>query len=88
MLLWDWEPALGLSEEEQIDEIQVSSINVTTRIKAPIMDQSLVLPKTMKIKENTKKIISTTQTQPKFNPKKIKETNTVVNKSMKTLTKK
>ena len=60
MVLWDWAPTLGLSEEEKTEEIQVSLVNVTTRIKGPMVDQSLVLPKTKKIKGTMKKIISTT----------------------------
>ena len=62
MVLWDWVPTLGLNEEERTEEIQVSSVNVTTRSKGHVVDQSLVLPKTKKIKETSKKIISTTQT--------------------------
>ena len=38
MVLWDWAPTLELSEEEQREEIQVSSVNATTRSKASMMD--------------------------------------------------
>ena len=85
MVLWDWAPTLGLSEDEPTEEIQVSSVNVTTRSKGSIVDESLVLPKIKKIKENMKKILSTTQTTPKPNPINIKETIPVVNKPMKTV---
>ena len=85
MVLWDWEPTLGSSKEEKTEEMQVSSINVTTRSKGLVMDQILVLPKTKKIKETMKKIISTTQMQHKFNPENIKETNPIINKCVKTL---
>ena len=85
MVLWDWAPTLGFSEEAQTEEIQVSSVNVTTRSKGPIVDGSLVLPKTNKIKETMKKIIITTQMQPKSNSVNIKETNPVVNKPLNTL---
>ena len=49
MVLWDWEPTLGLSEDEPTKEIQVSSVNVTTRSKGSIVDESLVLPKIKKM---------------------------------------
>ena len=62
MVLWDWAPTLGLSEDEHTEEIQLSSVNVTTRSKGPVGYQILVLPKERKIKETFKKIISTTQT--------------------------
>ena len=58
-------------------------MNVTTRSIGPVVDQSLVLPKTNKIKETMKKIISTTQMQQKVNPKNMKETSPVINKSVK-----
>ena len=60
MVLWDWAPNLGLSEDEPTKKIQVSSINVTTRSKVPVVDESLLLPKIKNMKENMKKIISTT----------------------------
>ena len=85
MVLWDWAPTLGLSEEEQTNEIQVSSVNVTTRSKGLVMDQSLVFPKTKKIKQTMKKIISTTQMQHKDNPKNRKESSLVINKLVKTM---
>ena len=72
MVLCDWAPTMGLSEDEQNEEVQVSSINVTTRSKGPLAYQSLVLPKTKKIKETLKKIISTTQTQHKVNLESMK----------------
>ena len=50
MVLWDWAPTLGMDEEEPTKEVQISSINVTTRSKGPIVDESKVLPKTQKIK--------------------------------------
>ena len=62
MVLWDWAPTLGLSEDEPTEEIQVLSVNVTTRSKEPVVDESLILPKIKKLKENMKKILSTTQT--------------------------
>ena len=40
MVLWDWEPTLDLSEDEPTKEIQVSSVNVVTIIKGPIVDES------------------------------------------------
>ena len=40
MVLWDWAPTLGLSEDEPTEEIQVSSVNVTTRSKGPVVDES------------------------------------------------
>ena len=49
------------------------------------MDQSLVFPKTKKIKETMKKIISTTQTQHKVNPENLKQTSLVINKPVKTV---
>ena len=49
MVLWDCAPTLGLDEEDPIEEIQLSSVNVTTRSKGPIMDESLILPKIRKI---------------------------------------
>ena len=82
MVLWDWEPTLGLSEDEPTKEVQVSSINITTRSKGPVVDESLLLPKIKKFKENMKKIISTTQTTPNPNVENIKETIPVVNISM------
>ena len=59
MVLWDWAPTLGLSEDEPTKEIQVSSVNVTTRSKGSVVDESLLLPKIKNLKENAKKIIST-----------------------------
>ena len=50
MVLWDWAPTLGLSEDEPAKESQVSSVNVTTRSKGPVMDKSLSLPKIKKFK--------------------------------------
>ena len=85
MVLWDWAPTLGLNEDEQNEEVQVSSVNVTNRSKWLVEDQSLVFPKTNKIKETMKKIISTTQTQHKVNSENMKETISVINKPMKTM---
>ena len=42
MVLWYWTPTLGLNEEEHIEEIQVSPVNVTMRSKGSVVDQSLV----------------------------------------------
>ena len=50
MVLWDYAPTLGLDEEEPIEEIQLSVVNVTTRSKGPIMDEILLLPKIRKMK--------------------------------------
>ena len=61
MVLWDLAPTLGLSEDEQTEENQVSSVNVMTRSKGPVVDGSLLLDKIKKFKENMKKILSTTQ---------------------------
>ena len=85
MVLWDWAPTLGLSEDEPTEEIQVSSVNVTPGSKRPVVDESLVLPKINKIQENMKKILSTTQTTPNPNLVNIKEAIPVVNKPMKTM---
>ena len=85
MVLWDWAPTLGLNREEPTEEIQVSSVNVTTRSKGPVVDGSLVLPKIKKMKENMKKILSTTQTTPKSNPVNIKEIKSVFNKLVNTM---
>ena len=49
------------------------------------MDEILVLPKIQKIKENMKKILSTSQTTPKSNSVNIKETNPIVNKPVKAM---
>ena len=51
-----------------------------TRSKEPVVDEILVLPKINKMRENSKKILNTTQTPPKFNPENTKEINPVVNK--------
>ena len=64
MVLWDWEATLGLSEDESTEEIQVSSVNVMTRSKGPVVDESLLLPKIKKFKESMKKVLSNTQTTP------------------------
>ena len=37
MVLWDWEPTLGFSEDEPTEEIRVSLVNVMTRIKGPVV---------------------------------------------------
>ena len=62
----------------------MSSINVMTRSKGPVVDESLLLPKIKKFRENMKKILNTTQTTPKPNPANIKETIPGGNKSIKT----
>ena len=62
MVLWDCAPMLRLEEEDPTKEIQLSAINVTTRSKGPIMDESLLLPKVRKIQESMKKINSNIQT--------------------------
>ena len=41
MVLWDWEPTLGLNEDEKNEEVQVSLVNVTNRSKGLVVDQSL-----------------------------------------------
>ena len=33
MVLWDCAPTQGLNEEDPTEEIQISSVNVTTRVK-------------------------------------------------------
>ena len=38
MVLWDWAPTLGLSDDERTEKIQMSSVNVTTRSKGPVVD--------------------------------------------------
>ena len=50
MVSWDWAPTLGLSEDESTEEIQVSSDNIMTRSKGPVVDESLSLPKIKKFK--------------------------------------
>ena len=85
MVIWDWVPTLGLNEDEQSEEVQTSPINVTTRSKVPVGDQSLVLLKVRNIKETFEKIIITTQTQQKVNSKGMKETNPTINKPVETL---
>ena len=60
MVLWDWAPTLGISKDEPTEEIQVSSVNAKTTSKWPIVDDSLLLPKIKKVKENMKKTLSTT----------------------------
>ena len=61
MVLLDFVPALGLNEEELTEQIQLSSVNVTTKSKGTVMDERSVLPKINNMQENMKKIISTTQ---------------------------
>ena len=85
MVLWDWAPTLGLSEDEPTEEIQVSSVNVMTRSKGPVVDESFSLPKIKKFKENMKKVLSNTQTTPKPNLVNMKETIPIVENSMKTV---
>ena len=64
MVLWNCAPMLGLEEEDPTEEIQPSTVNVTTRSKGPIMDESLLLPKIRKIQDSMNKINSNTQTPP------------------------
>ena len=45
MVLWDCVPTLGLNEDEPTEEIQLSSVNVTTKSKGPVMDETLILRK-------------------------------------------
>ena len=45
IVLWDCAPMLVLEEEDPTEEIQLSVVNVTTRSKGPILDESLLLPK-------------------------------------------
>ena len=85
MVLWNWTPTLGLSEDEPIEEVQVSSVNVTTRSKGSVVDESLTLPKINKFKENMNKILTTTQKMPESNPVNKNEAIQVVNKPMKTV---
>ena len=85
MVLWDWAPIMGLSKDEQAEEIQVSSVNVTTRSKGPVVDQSLVFPKKRRAKETMKKIIGTTQTKHKVNLLNITEISPLITKYVKTL---
>ena len=72
MVLWDWEPTLGMSEDEPTEESQVSLVNVTKRSGAPIMDETLLMPKIKKFREKMKKILNTNQSTPKPNPTNIK----------------
>ena len=66
------EPTLCVNEEEKTDEIQVSSVNITTRRNVPVVDQCLVLPKVTIAKETVKRNIGTTQPQHKVNLENIK----------------
>ena len=84
MVLWDWAPTLGLSEDEPTEESQVLSVNITTRSRGLVVDESLLRPKIKEFRENMKKILGPAQTTPKRNPANIKETIPVGNKSMKT----
>ena len=43
MVLWDCAPTLGLEEEELMEEIQLSAVNVTATRKGPIRDEILLL---------------------------------------------
>ena len=56
---------VGVKEEEPTEEIQLSTVNVTTRRKGTIMDEIILLPKIRKIQENMKKISSSTQMPPR-----------------------
>ena len=83
MVLWDRAPALGIEEEELTEEIQLSAVNVTTRSKGQVMDESLLLPNIMKIQENMKMISSNTQTPPKYDLVTTKDKVTTVSKHVK-----
>ena len=83
MVLWDCAPTLGLDEEESTEEIQLSAVNVKTKSKGPIMDESLLLPNIMKIQENMKMISSNTQTPPKYDLVTTKDKVTTVSKHVK-----
>ena len=72
-----------MTEENQVEEIQVSLVSITTRSKGPIVDQSLWFPKVKRTKETVKKFFGTTQTQHKVNLENIKETSPVINKQVK-----
>ena len=83
MVLWDWAPTLGLSEDEPTTASQVSLVNVMTRSGSPIMYETLLIPKIKKFREKMKKILNTNQSTPKPNPTNIKEIVRVGNKSIK-----
>ena len=68
MVLWDCMTTLGLEEEESIEEIQLSAVNITTRRLEPITYESL-LPKIKKFQESMKKLANKTQIPPI--PKKV-----------------
>ena len=74
-----------MTEENQVEEIQVSSVSITTRSKGPTVDQILVFPKARRIKETMKEIIGTTQLQQKLNIENIKVTIPLINKQVKTV---
>ena len=83
MVLWDCVPTLELNEEDPTEEIQLSSVNVTTRSKGIVMDESSVLLKIKKMQENMKKIISTTQTTSKSDLVDLKDKVPAVSKPVK-----
>ena len=85
MVLWDCTPTLGLDEEESTEEIHLSTVNVTTRSKGPMMDESLLLPKIKKIQESMRKNRSNTQTPPKSDLVITKYKVTIVSKPVKVL---
>ena len=85
MVLWDFPPTLVLDEEESTEEIQLSAVNVTTRSKGPVMDESLLLPKIKKIQESMRKNNSNTQTPPKSDLVITKDKFIAVSKPMKVL---
>ena len=62
MVLWDCVPSLGLSKEEPNEKTHLSSVNVSTRSKGPVIDDRLIFPKIRNIQESMKKISSNTQT--------------------------
>ena len=49
MVLWDYVSILGLNDEKPTEDIQLSSVNVTTRSKGLVMDERSVLPKIKKM---------------------------------------
>ena len=68
MVLWDCMTTLGLEEEEPTKEMQLSAINITTRIQGPITYE-ILFPKIKKFQESMKKLTNKTQNSPV--PKKV-----------------
>ena len=63
-VLWDCMATLGLNDEEITKKIPLSVVNVITRSNGPIIYESTLLPKIMRIQEKMKKFSSNTQTPP------------------------